>query len=126
MVPVKMGLVVKNINTPDVGLENKDIVPMEARLGIAFGFAKITPALDIGYRDNDVNVYVGAESALVGDTLVARLGGNKNEIDAGMGYKFNIRTVGLGVDYAFRWPLQLEGSSGSHRISLSMVFGSNK
>ena len=67
-----MGFAAKNINQPDIGLKTEDLVPAELRLGFAatfYGKVTISPALDIGYRnqgygtDGDkLNVYAGCET----------------------------------------------------------------
>ena len=49
-----LGFAAKNINQPDIGLKTEDIVPAELRLGFAatlYGKVTISPALDIGYRN---------------------------------------------------------------------------
>lgn len=125
-VPLTFGLMCRNLNSPDVGLKDIDIVPPETRLGVAYKFLGITSSLDVGYRDKDTNVYFGMEKYITEGNLPFRVGLNKNEADAGFGYSFAVKGTKFLVDYAFSWPLQIQGSNGSHRLSLSLKFNGAK
>lgn len=134
---ISMGAVVKNITHPDVGLKTEDIVPMEMRLGIAYKLSKLgkvknlLASIDGAYRKQEwgktsdkVNVHIGTEAWFLDEFLGFRLGGNYTEITSGVSFRINIwdkfRTQ---LDYAFLWPLQIQETSGSHRVSLSCQFG---
>jgi hypothetical protein len=127
-----MGFSAKNINQPDIGLKSEDIVPAELRLGFAatfYGKVTISPALDIGYRnqgygtDTDkLNVYAGCETKFFNGLLAARAGANINEITVGIGFTPKIGNIETSMDYAFILPLTIQESSGSHRVSLTLHF----
>ncbi|MFH1368022.1 MAG: hypothetical protein ABII64_02720 [Elusimicrobiota bacterium] len=130
------GLCVKNLNQPDVGYEAVDPVPMESRIGVAGSFKMDNPAdillmdLDLAVRNNDSNVYLGGEIWFMDYTMAGRLGANKNEFSLGFSYIFNIgRTdiygnplYAIDTHYSFSMPFYVEGTSGSHRISLGFQF----
>jgi len=132
IVPGKLsiGLAAKNIVPADVGLYHEDIVPAEYRLGVAYKFEKwkffevLLPSLDFSYRkplnnDADIKISGGVESWFSNHTYAARLGGSDRDITAGFSFNKDILNLGCQLDYAFLWPLQLEDTSGSHRLSLT-------
>ena len=124
------GLAVKDINQPDVGYLTTDQVPMEIRLGTAGSLKMIKPAdelllsCDFSLRNNEYNAYLGGEMWFYDYTLAGRLGANKNEFSLGLSYIYNIASSKLSIetDYSFSLPFYLEGSSGSHRLSLGIRF----
>ena len=130
------GLSMKNINQPDVGLKTTDKVPMETRFGLAYKMDRlyrlqdITTSLDLEYRNQDwgknsdkFNMHIGIEASAFNKLMAFRLGGNFNEIASGLRFnvpeKFNLQ---LNLDYAFLWPLRIEESLGTHRVSLTYRF----
>ena len=127
-----VGFAAKNINQPDVGLDSKDLVPAELRLGFAatfYGKVIVSPALDIGYRNQDygtdsdkLNVYAGCETIFFNGMLAARAGVNMNEVTLGIGFNPRVRGIETSIDYAFILPLTIQESSGTHRISLTLHF----
>jgi len=124
------GLVVKDVNQPDVGYLTTDQVPMEIRLGTAGSLKMIKPAdelllsCDLGLRNNEYNAYIGGEMWFYDYTLAGRLGANKNEFSLGLSYVYNIAYSNFSIEthYSFSLPFYLEGSSGSHRLSLGFHF----
>ncbi len=136
--PISIGLSLKNINQPDVGLDSsdyklKDKVPLEVKAGVAyrgngyrmFNFLNIegfTPALDFTYRDEDLNYHLGMETRF-SPVFTFRMGYNLQEITMGMGLNHLMGEVfGLQFDYAFILPLEVEETSGTHRVSLGVHF----
>jgi len=122
-----LGASAKNLTQPDVGYAANDAVPAEYRLGAAQVFSTetcdIIAALDAGYRNKEYNVYAGGEAWFLRHTLAGRLGGNRNEASIGASYLFRISdTNTLVTHYSFSWPFSIEGSSGSHRLSLGIEF----
>jgi hypothetical protein len=138
---LSIGMCVENITTPDVGLKNRDRVPLEARVGFAYrlkGFRilkrivvrDVTPALDFTYRFQDwgrledkLNVHLGLEGWFIDRLLGLRMGGNTREVT--FGFSFNkalARYFGIQLDYAFIFPLEIVETYGSHRISLTVRF----
>jgi hypothetical protein len=138
---LSIGMCVENITTPDVGLKNKDRVPLEARVGFAYrmkGFRilkrivvrDVTPTLDFAYRFQDwgklgdkLNIHLGLEGWFIDRLLGLRMGGNTREITFGSSFnKVLSRYFGIQLDYAFIFPLQIAETYGSHRISLTARF----
>jgi len=122
-----VGAVAKSLNQPDVGFASNDPVPSEYRIGAAKVFelsgSNITAALDAGYRNKEYNVYAGGEAWFLQNTVAARIGGNRNDASIGASYLFRMsQTSTLKMDYSFSWPFSIEGTSGSHRLSLVLQF----
>lgn len=123
---------VKNLNEPDIGLLETDKIPREYRLGLCYLFGDIwimkeaLTALDVTYRDKDLNLHVGGESFFLNKMMALRLGGNTREITFGFGYLFDLSDLGIQIDYAFIFPLEIEETSGSHRMSLLCRFGASE
>ncbi len=127
------GFAMKNITQPDVGLKSKDIVPMEWRLGAGYNFGdlalkkmkfeQLTVAIDLSYRDRDLNYHFGIENYFLRRAIGVRLGANSREAAMGFGYTNKISNkLGITLDYAFIWPFFLEETNGSHRVSISIKF----
>ncbi|MBN1823726.1 MAG: hypothetical protein JW803_05340 [Endomicrobiales bacterium] len=123
------GLMSKNITSPDVGLKTEDPVPNENVIGLSYYTKKVpylalpyfTSALDIVQRDQNTDARVGVESWFFKGRFAVRVGGRMQEVTMGLGYEIEImKDTQLVIDYAFGWPLEIEESSGSHRISLSV------
>ncbi|MEW6556373.1 MAG: hypothetical protein AB1349_03360, partial [Elusimicrobiota bacterium] len=129
-----IGLAVKNLVKADVGLYHKDFVPQEYRAGLAYKIEKwkfvedIVSTVDFSYRkpENnvvDIKIAGGLETWFSKHTYSARLGGSDREITAGFSFNKVILNIGIQLDYAFLWPLQLADTSGSHRLSLTFRQG---
>ncbi|HRY29732.1 MAG TPA: type IX secretion system membrane protein PorP/SprF [Elusimicrobiota bacterium] len=129
-----LGLSGRNLNQPDVGLQQKDIVPRDYRLGFAWTsgdlafFEDLTPSLEISYRkpsgnDADLRMHFGVESWFGFHTYALRLGGNDRELTFGGGWNKEFSRFGLQLDYAFVWSTLVEDNSGTHRITLSLRQG---
>jgi len=138
---LSIGICLENITTPDVGLKNRDRVPLEARVGFAYrlkGFTilrrivvqDVTPTLDFAYRFQDwgkpgdkLNVHLGLEGWFIDRVLGLRMGGNTREITFGFSFnKVLTKYFGIQLDYAFIIPLGIVDTYGSHRISVSVRF----
>ncbi len=133
-----LGLSVKNLTQPDVGLNSKDTVPMEIRGGLAYNMGSFkfantflvnsfTPLLDICYRDGEMKPRVGLEAWLNNDAFALRTGYNPQEITFGFSLG-NIKpgAIGINFDYAFAIPLELEDTSGTHRVQLTVGWGNSQ
>lgn len=124
------GVCAKNISSPDVGFLDADPVPMEIRAGTAGSLKMIKPAeemlisCDLVMRDKDINACLGSEMWFYDYTLAGRLGFNKNEASLGVSYVYNIAYSNFSIEthYSFTLPFYIEGSSGSHRLSLGFQF----
>lgn len=136
-----MGIALKNITQPDLGLEARDIVPMEMRGGLAYGipygnllnlvkFYDIILALDVDYRlqewgrpENKLSGGVGAECWMFNRTMALRAGSSSREAAAGISFKFDLaRDFSIRFDYAISFPFQLTESSGNQRGSFLVKF----
>jgi hypothetical protein len=123
---LKVGANIQNINEPDMGLQTTDRVPARYTVGVAYQDLKyrwFNPALDISRRRGRTLVAGAWEGWFVKNTLAFRFGGDKTQLTGGMGYQFMIldSTV-IRLDYAILWPLEIEDTNGSHRISLTTSF----
>ncbi|MCK9583040.1 MAG: OmpA family protein [Endomicrobiales bacterium] len=125
-----LGLSLKNITQPDLGLKSKDIVPAELRLGGAYNFTEdILAALDFSYRMQDwgsasdkYNVHLGGEFWFIEHLLALRAGANTTEVAIGFGINPTLNNLDLQLDYGFIMPLLIKESMGTHRISLTLRF----
>ncbi len=124
------GLCVKNVNEPNVGFLANDPVPSELWLGASDTFAVEKAAGDLmgtvalSFRNKVYNIHAGAELWLLNHTLAARAGGNRNEASVGSSYLYAIPNSSLTLEthYSFSWPFSIEGTAGSHRLSLGIQF----
>jgi|GEM_PF-826352 len=125
-----LGLSLKNITQPDLGLKSKDVVPAELRLGGAYDFSEdILAALDFSYRMQDwgsasdkFNVHIGGEFWFIDHLLALRAGANTTEVALGFGLNPTLNNLDLQLDYGFIMPLLVKESMGTHRISLTLRF----
>ncbi len=126
-----VGIMGKNLTTPDIGLRNEDKVYNENAVGIAYyrdklPYAKLscfTVAADIVRRDKYTDYRIGAESWFFKDLFALRAGTSRQEFTFGLGYEFKIKSeTKLIIDYAFALPFEVEKTSGSHRLGVSLRF----
>jgi hypothetical protein len=122
----RLGVAGKNLNQPDLGLQETELLPIEWRLGLAYRSRKVpwlVPALDVTRRNRVNGLFGGVESWLFRDALGVRVGGNKEEATAGLSYyqAFGAK-LGFRLDYGFAVPFYVEGSNGSHRLAMSVYF----
>ena len=133
----RFGLMVKNVNKPDVSngtAANIDpdagTLPMDVHAGVAY---QVNPSSlisvqyvmrDAGGDAADSRLVVGGETTLV-EGLMLRAGGSKlfeddmsGDINAGLGYVFGR----LHFDYGYRIPLDLTETNGAHRFSFAYGF----
>ncbi|MBI4656701.1 MAG: conjugal transfer protein TraF [Elusimicrobia bacterium] len=119
-----VGLVVKNVNQPDIGIASKDPVPAHIKAGFAYFAASNIFSADLGIRDGSFTASAGAERWLY-KKLALRLGllgGSDSRRQFNMG--FGTRYSSFLMDYSFTLPIGgIADTSGSHRISFSVRFG---
>jgi hypothetical protein len=122
----RMALVGQNITQPNVGFQATDSVPEEWRLGFAYQSGSLpwfVPALDLSRQDGVNNINAGAESWLFHDTIGVRAGINRDEASTGLSYYQAVGGHrGFRLDYSFTFPYYVEGTSGSHRLALTVYF----
>jgi hypothetical protein len=124
-----LGLAVRNLNRPDVGLAVSDRVPREiqASAGYALRDKRLRFTTDVTYRDNDagrlrdhLTPAVGVEKSLEGERFLFRAGLTPQSLSAG----FGLRLGNLGLDYALVLNRNLnQGSVGTHQLGLRLRFG---
>ena len=133
---LKFGLLVADINQPDLGIASPSPVPMSARAGIAYEFEPVwvfndlTGAVDVTYRDGDIKAQGGIEGWFLDRTVAIRAGGGFGSNSFGMvsmGASYQLTEEEYNndfrIDYAFTCPLgSLQPTGGTHRISLTMGF----
>jgi hypothetical protein len=122
---LRIGAAAQNITRPNIGLASADRVPLKLSFGVAYqdpALPLIGPSLDVSRRDGRTLIGAGWESWVAQDTLAVRVGGNADEFGGGIGYKFKLNKTTMQFDYGLLWPLNLEGTSGSHRVSVSASF----
>ncbi|MFH1540792.1 MAG: hypothetical protein ABID79_02935 [Elusimicrobiota bacterium] len=142
---LSFGIMLKNINQPDVGLKTRDIVPAEIRIGGAYKIKKfnviknILFSLDVAGRNQQwgktsdkLNLCFGSEAWFANELIGLRFGVNSTELSSGLSIgtpakiKYNRRVAKLKfklqLDYAFLWPLEIQETTGSHRVSMSYKF----
>ncbi|MEK6645409.1 MAG: hypothetical protein AABY84_01865 [Candidatus Firestonebacteria bacterium] len=114
-----------NINQPDLGLKDKDIVPMSLKLGFAYRYHASDFVVDFAYTNKDWDVYFGTENWFF-ERCFALRGGVKtgsradNDLSVGIGYN----SGNIQFDYAVQYPLSgIKNTFGSHRISFGVKFG---
>lgn len=122
----------RNAAGADVGLRTRDDVPVENVAGAAYfadtlaylGLPRFTFAMDVVSRDGVTDLRCGAESWLMDGKFALRAGGRSEEISMGLGYVvgFKKSSMVLVVDYAFGWPLEVEQTSGAHRMAVTVRF----
>jgi hypothetical protein len=122
---LKLGLAVKNINEPNVGLASVDRVPREYRFGLAYqdeSLPYFTPTFDLWSRSSVTTALGGWEGWFMKNTVGLRAGANSNEFGGGLSLQYPLLGMNLRLDYSVLAPFLVQGSNGSHRISLTVDF----
>ena len=130
-----LGLALINATQPDMGLESKDIVPAEIRFGISKrsdewgSLSDLIVACDVSFRNQEtgeiadkINLHLGTEAWAFNNAMALRLGGNITGASLGFGFGNEFSSLYMQLDYSLLWPLQVESTTGSHRMSLSCYF----
>jgi hypothetical protein len=124
---LSFALVSKNITNPDLGLQSADRVDNENVFGASYynevlPFVKLpcfTLATDVVNTNKDFDYRIGAETVVLDKRLGIRLGGSPEELTTGFGYRINLKSgADITFDYALALPLQVQNTSGSHRIGV--------
>lgn len=126
--PLRAGLAVRNINSPNMGLSTVDRVPREIQGGLAYEFARygLRTTGDVLYRNDGsgslrdyVVPSVGFEKIFYGGAASLRLGVDSQGLGAG----FGLALGAIGIDYAFVIKRNLSAGYGSHQLGLRYRFG---
>ncbi len=117
------GLSLRAVNRPDVGFSSKDRLPMESVLGVLYKWKNFAFPVDLVHRGGELTPEMGAEASFVENRFALRLGTDTDQVGAGLGYRRTLSPrLALSFDYAFLWPLKIEGTSGSHRATIGVSF----
>lgn len=123
---LKLGAAAQNITEPDMGLTSSDRVPAKYSVGVAYqdlNFRLLNPGLEFSSRDGRTLVSLACEGWMLRDAFAFRVGGNRDQIGGGFGYQFRMFDgVFMRLDYSLLWPLEVEGTNGSHRFSITTDF----
>jgi len=126
---LKLGLAVRNINQPNVGLATKDRVAREIQTGLMLNMAGlgVKATGDILMQKAAAGEVKNAPVPMLGlektfkNALALRLGANTNEFTAG----FGARLKSVAFDYALVLNKNLmEDNAGSHKMGLKYRFAS--
>ncbi len=123
---LRFGMTGQNLTEPNIGLSATDRVPMRLSVGVAYKDAAlplIGPAFELSRRNGRTLVTGAWESLMAHETLAFRFGANADEVGGGVGYQFRLLSkMMMRFDYAIIWPLNVDGTNGSHRVSISSSF----
>jgi len=120
-----VAFVLMNLNSPDVGIKDKDKVPASIKVGISMTGKNGVFAFDLVRRDRDNIIRGGAEFSALKE-LFLRGGieiGSRNlvNLNTGFGYVVNNKIF---VDYGFIFPASgINRTYGTHKISINVKFG---
>lgn len=117
------GLLLRNINSPDLGIGEKDTLPVQGRLGAAYWLRNGVVSVDAGFGE-DFELAMGAEYVL-DHKYPLRLGLNVNDnARRNVSFGLGARMSSFGLDYSFTLPIGgVQDISGSHLLAFSLRFG---
>ena len=72
--------------------------------------------------EDEVNIHFGMEGWLFGGALGIRAGGNLSSLASGLSCRIVRTRLEMQIDYAFVYPLSIQETYGSHRMSMSVRF----
>lgn len=120
---VSLGITLRSVNQPNTGFRDSEKLPLEIIGGLAFRRKNLMIPVDIEARNGEIRPHFGAELTLRDDTIALRLGSDLSQAGMGLGYRHALSAkLAVNLDYAFILPLGIEGSAGSHRVTLGLKF----
>jgi hypothetical protein len=124
-----VGLAVRNINQPDMGLASVDRVPREIQAGLAYDLKADALRLTADYTYTSAQAGtltdrslpgIGLEKGLVNDRVKFRVGLTLEQISAGVGIQFGP----VAFDYTFLLSRTiLANNAGTHMVGIRYRFG---
>ena len=127
---IKIGLVVDNINTPE--LSTGDNLPIEFKLGLVYGKKTVkgwNVYFNLDTEENSLNYNVGTELRGIMKYFAIRSGlevidsGNGINFTIGGGYKYKSLRYDIVIDYGFVYPVvNLTGTLGTHIVSIGIKY----
>ncbi|MFH1540747.1 MAG: type IX secretion system membrane protein PorP/SprF [Elusimicrobiota bacterium] len=125
---ISLGVSVKNITQPNIGLTSKDKISAVYRSGVCYKTNDYLLSFEMMNKDTDINILTGAEKWFPQKNITVRSGlllGSRRlrTISCGFSYKFD----NLSFDYAFLWSLSgIKDTIGVHKIALNIKFEKRK
>ena len=125
----KVGLAVRNINEPNVGLASVDRVPREVQAGLSYDFAPWALRLTADYVYQDIpwgtfsdrtRPSVGLEKTFVNDMVRFRVGATPDQFSGGIGVRFGP------VDFDYTFILSrglISNNAGTQQAGIRYRFG---
>lgn len=118
-----LGISVRSINEPVIGFDNGERLPREIVGGLNYSYNNFSFPFDVSYRSGSITPHLASEILLLNDQVAVRLGSDIRQFSSGLGYHYPFSdSLSVGLDYAFLWPLSIEGTSGTHRATIEIRF----
>lgn len=126
---LSFGAVVRNLNSPDVGLDTEDRVPRELQAAAAYDFKRhgLRVTADVAYRDAEwgqtqdrLTPGVGLEKWVSDGRAAFRVGATTLGASAGVG--LNLGRIGFDYTFAIKRHLA-DAGYGTHMVGLRVKFG---
>lgn len=125
-----IGLSVRDLNSPRIGINRDEQVPVRTALGAALPLAQNTLFLfDVlgtaSHKERDtVETRAGLEQRFFKDRIALRFGANSKSINTGFGMRFNVgKHADLDASYAYVDPYSDGRRSRIHMGTLKLAFG---
>ncbi|MFC2061146.1 OmpA family protein [Elusimicrobiota bacterium] len=122
----RFALVIKDINSPNMGMMEKDKVSRRLKIGYGYIGREINTAVDMTMGGGDIRLHGGAEKWFLGQMVAVRSGlgiGSREYAALTLGGSYRHNKIYY-LDYSFRYPLRgVRGVAGSHQISISIKLG---
>lgn len=131
----QVGLSVRHLNRPNLGLSGSDPAPRTLRAGGLYRLERFNVLADLNFRDSrsggggEAKLSGGAAAEIlvvkrqVTPSLLMRVGVNENQFTMG----FGVTAWDLTVDYAFALFNNLvKDSAGGHTLALRLAFGGER
>ncbi len=125
---LSLGLVVKDINSPDIGVIEKNPVPQTVKFAAGYNLpykklGDMSVYVEGRYRLQDwgeqIDFGLGAETFFSFYKYAIRFGLNRTSINLGFGYYLSLTDiVGLQINYGISFSTVVLDNFGTHRISL--------
>lgn len=122
---LSFALAVSDLNQPNLGLKDKNKIPLTLRAGLGWFQRSSVVAVDGIIRDKNFSINVGGEKWFMKRTIATRIGvslGNQNMKNLTTGFGYNLGSIQ--IDYSFIFPIDtISGTAGTHRGSVVIRFG---
>ncbi|MBI4395560.1 MAG: LysM peptidoglycan-binding domain-containing protein, partial [Elusimicrobia bacterium] len=110
---------------PQVGLKEKEKLPMTLRTGLGYRDRQTSGVLDFVLRDGTIRAGIGAERWLAKNAFALRMGlgmGENSLFNTTLGFSVNLSV--FQIDYGFQFPLTgFSETAGTHRLSFVYRLG---